>query len=158
MVLGNREVIKYLLLTRLQKCQHVLKWCNLLRIFLQFVCLKERNVWIGCLWQTTSKHKPQPTYAEGSAQNLWCIKAGRFIQHKQLIIYFFFPMAFNQVGVFILFLFFWSFQSACEFADTSQGIVKENPSFADVIHFSLSLSSCKPHAVCLLSDPQTLWD
>lgn len=63
MVLGNREVIKHLFLTRLRKCQHVLKWCNLLRMFLQFVCLKERNVWTGCLWRMTSKHKPQPTYA-----------------------------------------------------------------------------------------------
>lgn len=91
-VLEN-QVIKYLLLTRLQKCQHILKWCNLLRMLLPFVCLKERSVWLGPLWWITSKHNLPPTFAEDSEQNLWWSKAGRL---TSTIIYFFCPMTFSQ--------------------------------------------------------------
>lgn len=109
MVLGNHEVIRYLWLTRLRKRYHVLK--QFVKNF-PTICLSEGEECLNRLFMMMTnhpKHKPQPTYTEGSAQNFWCIKAGRFIQHKQLIIYLF---ADSSQHVNLL---------------TSQGIVQENP-------------------------------
>lgn len=173
MALGNRELIK-LFLTRLRKCQHVLKWCNLLRIFLQFVCLKERNVWTGCLWRMTSKHKPPPTYADGVSWIYDALKLADLFTTSSSLFISSFQWHSVQCSVFSTFfsiVFGHSIQHVNLLTQVRESFKKTHTPkkkwntrwwFAGSLrcHPSLarSLLSRKPHAFCLLSDPQTLPD